>query len=368
MAQQKGTDPGDLVNVVPFRKKIWEKDPKDTFLVRHVPTGMWYVRARRKGKRDLFKKTGFTSKTKARTKALLLISEWAGRKHKDFGVILFREFATNYLEYLESSDLRPRTKENARLYIGELIKEMGHENIENINEGFFDLWLAGFRKRRSRTTYLDYAKYLSKVLRHAHRQGLLARLPSIQNPDKPKATGRIYTRDEVDALLAVADLRLETQIRLSLQAFMRLREVLLLEWSRVDLKTGLVRLRAEDVKTGSKTGKGRSFYLPEQALEVLRAWQKTSPASPWVFPNPKRTGPQWDNKTAWQNAKENADIRGKARWHDLRHTALTWALTEGKQNPLLVSEYAGVSLRTIQKVYLKVEPEHTREVSQSITL
>jgi integrase len=349
--------------------KVWIRDEKDRFLVLHKPTGMYYVRAKKKGKKPLFKKTGYSQKSKAKTKALIQLAEWMGTRPPEGQVILFADFAESYLEHLELTKLRPRTKEQARIYIRALIAEIGHRDIAAINEGFFDEWLAEFRARVTRTTFGDYAKYLGKVLRHAHRKQIIARLPEFKNPDAPKKTGRAYTHEEIAALFAQANDTLELQLRLCLQSFMRLREMLFLTWDRVNLETGLIKLGAEDVKTGSKTGEGREFFVNARILELLKARRnkKSVRVSAYVFPSRgDRTKPVWSNKTAWRSAKAAAGIEGKARWHDLRHTALTWALVEEKQNPLFVSVYAGVSMRTIQRVYLKVKPEHTREIADCI--
>lgn len=348
--------------------RLWARDERDRFLVLHRPTGTWYVRAKKKGKKPLFKTTGHRAKGKAKTRALILLAEWMGTRPPESDVILFGEFADDYLTHLEKTTLRPRTKEQARIYIKALIQEMGHVNITAINEGFFDEWLAEFRGKVKRTTFCDYAKYLGKVLRHAHRKRVIDRLPEIKNPDAPKRTGRVYTHEEIAAILKDANPTFELQLRLCLQSFMRLREMLFLTWDRVDLEKGLIRLGAADVKTGSKTGEGREFFVNERIVKLLkRRHKKLHQRTPYVFPsrgNPNK--PTWSNKTAWRSAKAAAGIERQARWHDLRHTALTWALTEGKQNPLMVSVYAGVSLRTIQKVYLKVKPEHTRDVALCI--
>lgn len=372
MAQEKTRAAGDRVTFADLPlEPPWEKDPKDPYLWLHKPTGMYYVRKRMKGKKPLFKKTGYTSRTKAKTKAQYLMAEWLGNKRPESQVILFGEFAEGYLGHLEKTKLRPRTKEQARIYIRELIEEMGANDIRHIHEGFFEEWLADFRLRKSRTTFMDYAKYLSKVMKHAYRKQVIERLPEFPNPDPPKKTGRVYTREEIEALLQVATPQLELQMRLCLQGFMRLREMLFLTWERIDLSSGLIRLGAEDVKTGSKTGEGREFYLHPDLNRLLAQHQgRQKRPSRYVFPSPQDPEkPTWSNKTAWRKAKRKAGIERKARWHDLRHTAISWALTGPKPvNPLMVSYYAGVSLRTIQRVYLKVKPEHTRDVATCIEI
>lgn len=329
---------------------------------------MYYVRRKKKGKKPLFKATGYTTRAKAKTKAMLIVAEWLGKARGiDAEVILFREFAEDFLVYLEKTKLRPRTKEQARVYISALIDEMGHMDIKSINEGFFDEWIADFRSRAKRLTFADYAKYLGKTLRHAHRKGLIDRLPTFKSPDAPKQAGRVYTHEEVTRLIDHARPELELQLRLSLQGFMRLREMLFLTWDRVDLNAGLIHLGAIDVKTGSMTGQGRDFLVNEELIAQLRIHRGRRLQGRCLFPTPGNPDvPIWSNRSAWKRLKLKAKIKGRARWHDLRHTALTWALVEKKVNPLLVSKYAGVSIRTIERVYLHVRPEDMREVSTCI--
>lgn len=359
-----------LLHLQQKRENIWVRDEKDRFLVLHRPTGMWYVRAKRKGKRPLFKKTGYTQKGKAKTKALIMLAEWMGTRPASGAaggdVILFRDFAADFREYIKKTNLRPRTLEQADIYLGELIEEVGYQDIRAINEGFVDEWLADFRSRKDRATFADYVKYLSKTLRHAHRKGLIDRLPQFRNPDPKKRAGRVYSHEEAWLLLQASDLKMEAQLRLCLQGFMRLREMLFLTWDRINLETGLVRLGADDVKTGSKTGEGRDFYVNDATLVCLSLLPRRGA---YVFPSPSDPAkPQWSNKTAWRSLKRKVGVRGKASWHSLRHTALTWALVEMKMNPLLVSKFAGVSIRTIERVYLHIRPEDTRDIGQCIVV
>lgn len=150
---------------------------------------------------------------------------------------------------------------------------------------------------------------------------------------------------------------------------MRLREALRLRKECVDLDTGKITLGPEDVKTGSRTGKGRNFIMGNHTLERIRQRFKNVSDPVFVFPSSRAKGKAQDsNKTAWKTAKRAAKIKGRARWHDLRHTALTIALLEKRINPVAVSEYAGVALPTIQRVYLHGEAEKTKDVGEAVRI
>jgi integrase len=244
----------------------------------------------------------------------------------------------------------------------------------------WERWMIGFKAEKSklnpetgkrRTTYNDYVHKMNQVLRYAFNHKMLKHPLKLPAADAVKAnTGRVFTDAELQALWAKMGETMRDQFVLSYECFMRLREVLHLTWERIDLETGKLTLRAEDVKTGSRTGKGRTFFVSPAALARLRArWKARKGDSPFVFPSRfSPLKPQDESKTAWKGAKRRAKIEKRARWHDIRHTSLTKALLEHKLNPIEVSEYAGVSIRTIQRVYLHSKEEQTRGVSGVLSI
>ena len=347
------------------------------FLFLHRENGFFYVIKSFKRYKipNLFKSTKEKTIKKARAKAEELIadhmSEYLGSGHTILGKRVGTPVRTVIEEILRTvtPSRRAGTQEMHRIYLGELSREWGSWDVGRINLDAWQTWLVGFRKRKNRKTYCDYSKHMNLVLNYAYQQRYASHLIKLPNPDKAhEASFRVYTHEEIKTLWSVMNDDTRDQFVLSYECFMRLREVLYLTWSRVDLDKGVVTLRASDVKTGSKTGKGRSFYLSPRALERLRARRKRID-SPYVFPSPENPNkPMHQNKTAWVIAKRKAGITGRARWHDLRHSALSHALLERKESAILVSEFAGVSVRTIQQVYLHSRAEQTAQVSQAVSI
>lgn len=400
------------------------------YFFRHVASGV--ISYRRKfgamGIPPLFASTGEDTIGKARTRAKVLETEWINRHLGiDSGQKLgLRKPATGKTfgevarEVLQSHTLAQRTgtQANHRFYIGELIKEWEHVPLDSITQNFFVEWLKGFRlrkaaqarmrKRPPRKTFFDYAKGGNVVMTYAYDNRYTANSIGLSDPDaverkrmqnrilEKQRRGlnltreeaevehlkkcRLITSNEVAALWNVMNENLRDEFVLAFECMMRLREALYLEWDRVDLKTGLIVLEAQHVKTGSKTGKGRRFIMSAKALERMRArYARIGSKTRWVFPgwskfNPGVDKPVDSNKTAWGSAKEKAGITRKCRWHDLRHTALTFAILGDpdaspaerermKRDPWKVSEYAGVSMRTIQAVYLHADERLTADVA-----
>lgn len=371
-------------------------------LYRYVPTGVIYVRRRfgREGIPRLFETTGETTIGKAKTQAERItqrhrnkhlgIDDTAvfGKRRELASPNTFGAIARDVLsEYTPT--VRPATQVKHRRYLKALIEEWGDEPAESVTPVRVAAWIKklrtqkfgtkiekgkrGYKPARLRATFEGFTKHLNLVFRWGYENSRIKYLVIFPNPDKAviaKRKGRRYTDDELRALWEQMNEDLRDQFVLAAECYMRLNEALKLEWSRVDLKTGLVTLEAEHVKTGSKTGKGRSFYLSPFALERIRRRKADQgDVSPFIFPSRfNLQKPRTGNKTAWKAAKARAGIAGKATWHHLRHTALSRALLEAGVNPTKVSEYAGVHMVTIQKVYLHSRPEETREASTGASL
>lgn len=342
----------------------WQKDAKHPYLRLHPKTGVWYVRKKKRGKKPLFESTGEKAVMRARVVAERKIYEWESgttSRGRTFGDVCLEGMKS----FLRSPKLKKNTKYYTKLYCEDMIARIGHYDVTTMTRARFEGMIDDLRTEGKRKTFGDYAKFFNKVMRYAYENRYVTHLVTVENPDPKTKAGRVYSDEELAAILSVADDPLYVQVLMGHDCMMRLREILYLEKSRVDLDAGLVRLDAEHVKTGSKTGHGRSFYVTEEVRWLLHAADRKAGASPYFFPSPKTPKkPVHDNKRAWGTAKKNAGITGRARFHDTRHSGLSKALLVKRINPLLVSQYAGVSLKTIERVYLHVKPEHTAEVAE----
>lgn len=108
-----------------------------------------------------------------------------------------------------------------------------------------------------------------------------------RKPKEPPGRIRWITHEEADKLIEAAhqssSVHLIDFITLALHTGMRKNEMLKLEWTRVDLKAGLVYLQSMD----QKSGRFGSVPLNETARSVLirraRFRAEHCPDSPWVF-------------------------------------------------------------------------------------
>jgi integrase len=418
---------------------------KTSNLYLHRESGVYYVRKNFKayGIPALSKSTGEKTLGAAKTKMQVMIQQHLNRHMgiDDSAVILRKvertvKFVADKVLEEHSAIQRVGTERNHQRYVNEIVRVWGTKDINSITSDTFDELIKTLKSEapkvnpktgqvyKKRTTYFDYYKAASLIMSFAYSRRWCTHRIEFKNPDtKSKQIieskqakdipltaeeqeilelkhSRALTRAEVNALWDVMDENLRDQFALSLGCMMRLREMLHLTWDRVNLETGEITLRVQDVKTGSKTGKGRQFKMTPLAHERLKEryvrlqklaarYSKSSQTrasrvtwSAYVFPGwsmkePGKDKPANQNKRAWKNALKKALIEERTRWHDLRHTGLTWALLGDpsltmeqrqlmRQEPLLVSEYAGVSLKTIQSVYLKTDAKATASVADAI--
>lgn len=347
-------------------------------LWKYKKTGVIYARETFRKDRipDLFETTGETTVLKARNKRKSLIAihmthylggSSAVDKRRGYSIgSIIEEFLST-----ETPTRREGTRLNHLTYLTELKTHWGAWDVSRITEVAWRQWLLEFkRQKKNRKSFWDYTVYMNMILRYAYKNRYAPHLLTLKNNDPIKTdSGRVFTEEEIKSLWEVMNEDTRDQFILSYECFMRLREVLYLEWNRIDFRHKTITLRKEDVKTGSRTGKGRTFRVSEAAFKRLSKRAEQPLKSEFVFPSPvDPSKPVEDNKTAWVAAKRAAKIKGRARWHDLRHTAITRALLENKTNPLLVSEYAGLSMRTIQKVYLHAKFEHTASVANVVKI
>ena len=115
-------------------------------------------------------------------------------------------------------------------------------------------------------------------------------------------------------------------------------EICGLKWEDFDEIQGKLNInRSIQVKNGiitegeTKTGKGkRSFYLPVSTANVLRERKKNA-INEWIFNDPLRPELPVAPPAAYRKMKELLEKANlpKIRFHDLRHTFATHALTSG---------------------------------------
>ena len=176
----------------------------------------------------------------------------------------------------------------------------------------------------------------------AVREHLIARNPTVNAvpPKAEPAPKRILSETELDRFMTAieADEIWHDFFYTEMTTGMRRGEICGLLWTDFDEKVGTLKIQrtihmenGRPVAGPTKTGRSaRTLLLPNGTIEVLRERKKKS-CSAWIFPNPTSPELPLSPNTAYHRLKTILRKAGlpDIRFHDLRHTFSTHALTNG---------------------------------------
>ena len=145
-------------------------------------------------------------------------------------------------------------------------------------------------------------------------------------------------------------------IRLLLLTGCRLREILHLRWSEVDLERGLLLLL--DSKTGRKT-----VILNRSAVAILSSSERVGA---FVVPSSDPKRPRHDLKRPWDHIRAAAKL-DDVRLHDLRHTHASIGAGAGFGLPVVGRLLGHASSATTQR-YAHIAGDPARRASEAIGL
>jgi integrase len=245
------------------------------------------------------------------------------------------------------------------------------------------------REKASPKTINEEVMVLLRILREA---GDLIRIKMKRDKALKLAyqdfEGKALAADEVTALYDAAEVikpepgekkdmkatrseMIKPAIALALNATLRDSEVRTLTWERIGFLKGILTVG----RTKTAAGTGRTIPINSELraiLENYRVWYEANigPAAPesCVFPYSKNR--QWDStrslssfKTAWENVREKAGV--KARFHDLRHTAITNLCESGASEETIMA-IAGHVSRKMMSHYAHIRTEAKRKAVEAI--
>lgn len=196
------------------------------------------------------------------------------------------------------------------------------------------------------------------ILRRAERQwDWIARAPAVRMYAAPNQRIRWITRDEADRLIRELPEHLAEMARFTLATGLRRANVTGLEWSQVDLTRRVAWIHPDQAKARRAIG----IPLNADAVDVLTRWRGRH--AQWVFTY--RGHPVEQVSTAaWYKALERAGV-ADFRWHDLRHTWASWAVSAGVSLQELM-ELGGWSSYEMVLRYSHLSPDHLRKAAEKL--
>ena len=224
------------------------------------------------------------------------------------------------------------------------------------------------RDRSPGTTRRELA-VLQATINYAHAEGYLSAPVKVKLPAMPAARDRWLTRDEAARLLRAAyrnpkAKHLARFILVALYTGTRSDAILRLGFMPntvggwVDTDKGVLYRRASgEAETKKRTP---AVPIPRPLLAHLQRWERQG-ACFVVEVEGQRVG---SLKTAWHTALAVSGIDHCTR-HDLRHTAVTWAMQRGADK-WAAAGFFGLSLDMLESVYGHHHPDHLRSAVEAM--
>ncbi len=216
------------------------------------------------------------------------------------------------------------------------------------------------------------------ALQKAVEEGLIRTNPAIgcKLPPKKSAQMQVLTQEEMQRFLIQAEQDGYYELfLLELGTGLRLGELLALQWSDLNFKTGELRIdkpvtlaRGEIHITEPKTKQSiRTIILPPALLKVLTEYRKTV-NSRWMFPSPRKEDSPLEHSGVRRKMQATLERAGckKVRFHDLRHTFATMALEHGMDVKTLSTIIGHVSSATTLDIYSHVTDTMQKQAAARI--
>lgn len=281
------------------------------------------------------------------------------REYVNFGELYFLPFLSKYRVDKIDQDVWDKYIEWVQKWEPEKVKAKdGSEIIRRVKE------------RSAPVLIFNHWKYLHAFFSWAKKKEMIRRFPEIYNPDSDLDTdedgaGKNFTDDELRVMRVESKKipRMHLWIMMGQYMAMRSSEITQLHKSRIDLASGLIRLRKKDVKTNEP----REVPIHPKVRPLLIEQMKGD--SPYLFPN------AWDKsrpmdptgfKKPWTKLREDCGIEG--RFHDIRHSYCTRIFANPDVNPVLVCKAIGMSMRVAMSVYIHFDEKHLAKVTSAVDL
>ena len=210
---------------------------------------------------------------------------------------------------------------------------------------------------------------LAAAINHCHAEGYITSAPRVRLPAKPAPRDRWLTRDEAAKLVRAAyrnpkAKHLARFILVALYTGTRSAAILRLGFMPntvggwVDTEKGvLYRRGAGEAETKKRTP---PVPIPRPLLAHLRRWEREG-ARFVVEVDGQRVG---SLKTAWRTALAASGI-GHCTKHDMRHTAVTWAMQRGADR-WHAAGFFGLTVDMLESTYGHHHPDHVRSAVEAM--
>lgn len=328
---------------------------RETGIYRRPNSRFWWISATLPNGKRLRQSAGTEDREEA--EALLAKIQLDAYRQIHFGIKPQRSWQDAVVRYLEVK-ARLRSYRDVRRICRNLDPYLGRQMLNQINGDVIWSVIQGeTRKGNKPATINRYLATIRCILRTARDEWQwLDSVPKIRMLPGEVERDRWLTQEEAARLLAVCPPHLAAIVRFALATGCRAREILGLEWDRVDLPRKTAWLNQ------TKNGTPRGVPLNQDAVAVLEQQVGKHPQFCFTF----RGEPIQHNITnhAWITALGKAGLHD-FRFHDLRHTWASWHRQSGTSCDEL-KELGGWKTRSMVDRYAKFATEHLARAAARI--
>lgn len=330
---------------------------RETGIYKRVDSPYWWINATLSNGKRVRQSSG--TKDRSEAEAFLAKLKLDSYKEVNFGIKPHRSWKEAVVRYLEiKATLRSyrdvkRICCNLHPYLGSLF-------LNQINGDVVWSIVAGELKKGNKAATVNrYLSTLRSLLRMARDEWQwIDHIPKIRLLSGEVERDRWLTRSEADKLVGVCPDHLAAVVKFALATGCRAREILDLEWSRVDLNRHTAWLNQ------TKNGTPRGVPLNRSAVTVLQ--EQVGKHSRFCFTYNGEPIRYNITNHAWIAALKKAELED-FRFHDLRHTWASWHRQAGTSCDEL-KELGGWKTRSMVDRYAKFATEQLANAASRIDL
>lgn len=343
-------------------KLIKFKDKKDNeypYLYIDEMTGEFYA-VKRIG--DSIKKKPLGKEfVKARSNVLNAIQEMTENRPVIKGNHLICDYYLIMIDEKKEHGIKASTLESIDgIWRNRIEPYWGNMLSEDITQSTVTEFMKWHRRKLPGVQFVNTFKYLGNLFNVMVERGALdvSKIPALVVPkdeqkhhDKEK--GRYATPEEIRSILEHCENDIYILIAATYAAGFRKSEFSSVKKNQLKLVGDyyVVKFDTDDTKTGM----AREVPLPKALTSRINI-QLNSSKSEFLFPMKSDIGrPIYSQliDKEWVGLKKNASIKGRLRYHDLRHSAAR-NFAKANINPIIACTILGMSLAMYQKVYCKM--------------
>ncbi len=262
--------------------------------------------------------------------------------------------------------LNKLTQNDLQQFYGRLKKSGRKVLVERYGEGLSD--------RMVRMCHATCRTALQKAV----QEGLIRTNPAIgcKLPPKKAREMQVLDREELQRFLIQAQAEGYYELfLLDLATGLRRGEIMALQWDDLDFETGVLNVSRQvcsvrgklEISQPKTKNSIRKIVLPPAVVEVLREYKKTV-HSRWMFPSPVKEDMPLGPGVALKRLHVILERAGckHVRFHDLRHTFATLALSNGMDVKTLSAMLGHVSAATTMDIYTHITDDMQRTAAANI--